>query len=196
MIRDYQFFLRRYTQLESDFLDITDFIELKEDFLHPAYRVGSSKLMDFCIKVGTEVETLFREILNNNILDSSFDITSKRKHQNIDAYRTAIEPVYMLSEYRLFVLGIEKEIIPFEGFDSNAPEWFSIYSKYKHDKLTLINEWNLKHSLYALACLLLLVINHPSLATRTFRAHNVSRRVFELLNTQPRFCHSITTVSF
>ena len=54
---DYEFFLRRYKQIESDFLELTDFIGLPSDFNHPSYSFGSSKLMDFCLKVGTEVET-------------------------------------------------------------------------------------------------------------------------------------------
>lgn len=47
---DYEFFLRRYKQIEDDFLELTDFIELQSDFNHPSYSVGSSKLMDFCVK--------------------------------------------------------------------------------------------------------------------------------------------------
>ena len=58
-IGDYSFFLRRYEQIEKEFLEILDFIPLKEDFNSSNFKFGSSKLMDFCLKVGTEVETLF-----------------------------------------------------------------------------------------------------------------------------------------
>ena len=78
---DYQFFLRRYEHIEDDFLEIIDFIELQNDFNHPSYSIGSSKLMDFCLKVGTEVETLFREILESRRFDSVNNIAEKRKNQ-------------------------------------------------------------------------------------------------------------------
>ena len=32
MDRDYNYFFRRYNQLEADFLDMTDYIELSPDF--------------------------------------------------------------------------------------------------------------------------------------------------------------------
>lgn len=75
---DYQFFLRRYEQIEDNFLEIIDFIGLPNDLNHPSYTVGSSKLIDFCLRVGTESETLFREILESNGFDSVDNIRRKR----------------------------------------------------------------------------------------------------------------------
>lgn len=197
MKHDYEFFLRRYYQIESDFLVMTDFIELKDEFSHPSYSVGSSKLMDFCLKVGTEVETLFREILENKRFNSVVNIGEKKKNQNIAVYREVIEPVYKLSEYRLLVNFIDKEIQPFKDFHLlGKPEWFQIYSKDKHNKVALIEKWNMKYSLFALGCLLILVINHPSLEGKEFRRHKVSQRVFDLLSSIPRFCGTITSVSY
>jgi len=185
---DYQFFIRRYEQIEDEFLEISDFIELPNDFNHPSYSVGSSKMMDFCLKVGTEVETLFREILNNRRFDSVNNIDEKRKNQNIDVYREVIEPVYRLKEYILLVNFIDKEIQPFEKFHLREnPEWFRIYSKYKHNKIRLIEKWNLKHSLFSLGCLLILVINHPSIDGKVFRSHKRWQRIFNLLSSIPRF---------
>lgn len=185
----YHFFLRRYEQIEGDFLEIIDFIELQNDFSHPSYSVGSSKLMDFCLKIGTEVETLFREILESERFNSVNDITKKRKNQNIDIYRKVIEPKYQLSEYKIFVSLIDKEIQPFENFLLDNPDWFRIYSRYKHNKIKLIEKWNLKHSLFSLGCLLLLVINHPSIDGKGFRNQDVSQRVFDLLHSTPRFAY-------
>lgn len=136
MKRDYSFFLRRYEQIEADFLEIIDFVELQNDFNHPCYSVGSSKLMDFCLKVGTEVETLFREILAYKKFDSVRNIAEKRKNQNINVYREVIEPEFRLRDYKLFVNLIDKEIQPFENFDlTGHPEWFGIYSKLNIIKL-------------------------------------------------------------
>jgi len=192
---DYRFFLRRYKQIESDFLELTDFVELQSDFNHPSYSIGSSKLMDFCLRVGTEVETLFRVILESGRFDSVNGITAKRKKQTIDVYREVIEPIYRLGEYKLFVNLIDKEMQPFENFRSEPPEWFRIYSKHKHNKIKLIRKWNLKHSLFSLGGLLILVINHPSRDGKEFRGYKVGQRVFDSLPLVPRFCGMVIMVS-
>ena len=184
---DYQFFLRGYKHIEDDFLEIIDFIELQNDFNHPSYSIGSLKLMDFCLKVGTEVETLFGEILESRRFDSVNNIAKKRKKQDIEVYREVIEPKYQLSEYKVLVNYIKKEIQPFENFAKGNPEWFKIYSKYKHNKLELRKKWNLKHSLFSLGCLLILTINHPSNEGKPFNRDEVSQRVFDLLSSTPRF---------
>lgn len=193
---DYRFFLRRYEQIEGDFLELTDFVELQNGLNHPSYSIGSSKLMDFCLKVGTEVETLFRVILESGRFDSVNGITEKRKRQTIDVYREVIEPIYRLGEYKLFVNLIDKEVQPFENFRSEPPEWFRIYSKHKHNKIKLIRKWNLKHSLFSLGGLLILAINHPSLDGKEFRSHKVSQRVFDSLSLAPRFSGANVSVSF
>ena len=194
---NYPFFLRRYEQIEDEFLEIIDFIGLHDDFNHPSYFIGSSKLMDFCLKVGTEVETLFREMLESKRFDSINNITEKRKNQNITVYREVIEPVYRLREYQLLVKPIDKEIQPFDNFHLNGyPEWFGVYSKCKHDKIELIERWNLKYSLFSLGCLLVLVINHPSLDEKEFRSHKVSQGVFDLLSSIPRFSGVSVSVKF
>ena len=193
---DYHFFLRRYEQIEDDFLEIIDFVGLQNDFNHASYSIGSPKLMDFCLKVGTEVETLFREILESRRFDSFKNIVEKRKNQNLNVYREVIEPTYQLREYKLLVDRIDKEIQPFENFHlAGKPEWFGIYSKYKHNKIKLIEKWNLKHSLFSLGCLLILAINHPSIDGREFRNHKVSQRVFNLLFSTPKFCGAAIIVN-
>ena len=105
---DYSFFQRRYELIEEDFLEITDFIEIEQDFNSPCYKFGSSKLMDFCLKVGTEIETLFRIIISDNKFDSIPNIDKNRKHQSISVYQKEIEPKYKLSESKLFVNHIKQ----------------------------------------------------------------------------------------
>lgn len=197
MKHDYLYFLRRYEQVEEDFLEIMDYIELKSDFGHSNYLVGSSKLMDFCLKVGTEVETLFREILEDKKFDSVTGIASKREKQNINVYREIIEPKYDLKNYKLLVSPIDREIYPFEKFDlDDYPEWFPVYSKHKHNKIELIEKWNFKHSLYSLGCLLVLIINHPTRDGKEFRTHKMSQRVFDLLGSVPKFARVVISVKF
>ena len=185
---DYSFFQRRYELIEEDFLDITDFIEMEQDFNSPCYKFGSSKLMDFCLKVNTEIETLFRILLNSNKFDSIHDIQKKRAHQNIKVYQTEIESKYKFRNFKLFVNHIKKEIVPFEKFDQNIPPWFRFYSKYKHDKLILIKRWNLKYALLSLGALLILVTNHPDLDNKIFKVNDMLiTRVFNKSSPRPRF---------
>ena len=193
MIYDINYFYRRYHQIESDFLEIMDFIHISDRFGDPCYKIGSSKLMDFCLKVGTEIETLFREILNDKKFDPEPDIARKREHQNIEVYRDIIEPKYNLRNYSLYVKPIKVEIFPFINFNSKTPEWFKIYSKDKLNKLNLIKNWNMMHSLYSLGALLLLVINHPSVEDKVFNIGKFSNfiEIFDLLGSAPRFCQSV-----
>ena len=95
----------------------------------------------------------------------------------------------------LYVIPIKEEIWPFAGFDSRRLEWFSVYSKDKHNKLELIKNWNMKHALYSLGALLLLVMNHPSVESRIFNVGQLTTKVFDLLSSKPRFCKSVIKTS-
>jgi hypothetical protein len=144
--------------------------------------------MDFCLKVGTEIETVFRILLDDSKFDSVYDIGKMRKNQNINVYQTVIGPKYRLSDYKLFVNHIKKEIQPFEKFDSEVPEWFKIYSKYKHDNLNLIKKWNLRYALFSLGALLILITNHPNLDNKTFwPSEEIRTEVFSKSDPRPRF---------
>lgn len=184
---DNLFFFRRYGLIENDFLELTDFIEPEHDFNSPCYKFGSSKLMDFCLKVGTEIETLLKIFLENNKFDSLPDIENKRKYQNINIYREVLEPKYHFNKDKLFVYHIKKEIHPFENFDNKTPIWFKIYSKYKHDKLELIKKWNLEYAIYSLGALLLLVLNHPDTDHQKFFVNDFESKVFNLAGSRPKF---------
>ena len=177
---DFLFFKRRYEQIEKDFLDLTDFIETQSDFNSPCYKFGSSKLMDFCLKVGTEIETLFKIILESNKFDLYIDIKKKRKNQNISIYLEIFEPKYQLSKRKILVNSIKKDIYPFEKLtDTPTPKWFKCYSKNKHDKIALIKEWNLEYSLLALGALLLLILLHPERSSSEY-AFDINSEVFYL----------------
>ncbi len=112
-MKDYFYFTRRYRQIERDFLELTDFIEISNDFTDPCYKIGSSKLMDFCLRVGSEIETIFRIILNQNIFNSIENIAHSREIQSINIYQQIIEPKYALSQYILKVNLIDVSIKPF-----------------------------------------------------------------------------------
>jgi hypothetical protein len=182
---DFLFFKRRYEQIEKDFLELTDFIEPQSDFNSPCYKFGSSKLMDFCLKVGTEIETLFRIILESSKFDLYTNINNKRDDQNIRIYLEFFEPEYQLSERELFVNSIKKDIRPFKEFtlDTSTPKWFKCYSKNKHNKLVLIKEWNLEYSLLALGALILLILLHPKRMSSEY-AFSINSEVFYLSKSQ------------
>lgn len=188
MMRDYYYFKRRYEQIEDEFLELYDFIEMDKDLSHHCYKFGSSKLMDFCLKVCTEIETIFRVILDSPRFDGVPDINNKRKHQNINVYRELIGQVYNLTDYKLNVRHIDLDFYPFDKFDIQTPNWFRFYSKHKHNKLELIKRWNLKFALYALGCLRLLILNHPGLDGSSVDIRDITYgKVFYLKNSLPRF---------
>lgn len=144
--------------------------------------------MDFCLKVGSEVETLFKILLFSEKFEG---IRKKGDHTSIDRYLPLIEEKYHLREYELLVIPIKKTIKPFESFDEKKPEWFGIYSKSKHNKIDLIEKWNLKHSLYALGCLFLLVINHPNYDGEIFWLKGLRSKIFDYHGSRPRFAEHI-----
>lgn len=185
---DYNYFRRRYEQIENEFLELTDFIEMNKDLNHPCYKFGSSKLMDFCLKVCTEIETIFRLILESPRFDSIPGIDNKRKRQKINVYREIITPEYSLTDYKVRIIHTKIDISPFEKFDVMTPTWFRFYSKYKHNKLVLIKRWNLKFALYALGCLRLLILNHPELDGKYVDFRDIQHgKVFDLKSSIPRF---------
>ncbi len=51
----------------------------------------------------------------------------------------------------------------------------------------------MKHSLFSLGALLLLVINHPSVEDKVFNVGEFSNfiEIFNLLGSAPRFCQSV-----
>ena len=178
MEHDYELFRMRYEQIEKDFLELTDFIEIQKDFNSPCYKFGSSKLMDFSLKVCSEIETLFKIILKDDTFNSIPNIEEIRNNQNINGYRETIGKKLHLYESKLFVKSIKISIKPFENFDESNPEWFRTYSKYKHDKTVLIKKWNMKYALLSLGALITLVALYPKKEYSAFK--DIKTEVFTL----------------
>lgn len=188
MIGDVYYYQQRYDELEKEFLMINEYIPLTDNFKNPNYNFGSPKLLDFSFKVCREIETIFRLILEDKSFDDKVDIAKARKNQNIEIYRKFIEPEYKFHEYKLTVMEIQKEIIPFENFNNDSPGWFKKYSKYKHNTLKLINMWDLKATLYSLAALGLLVLNHPDYRYKRIpQSTNYDASLFYGKDVRPRF---------
>ncbi len=179
---DYYYYERRYESIEEELIEILDYIEIHPRFDNHCYQIGSSKLMDFCIKVGTEIETIFRIIIKSSDFNDVEDIDNKRQNQNINIYRELIEPIYQISTRQLRINHIDRIIKPFRVFSRGEnPEWFQIYSSQKHNKLILIEQWNIKHSLCALGGLLVLIERHPQDTQAYPRASNLSQKILTIL---------------
>ena len=155
-------FYQRFQRLEKEFLKILNYIPLHPDLSHPNYQRGSPALMDFCLHVCSEVETIFRCILEWDRFNDQPDIETKRANQNMNIYREIIGKLLNFEEKEVVITNINQLLRPFEEFNSNRnPKWFRKYSKYKHNKLKLIEKWNLLHALKALGAMYILIVNHP-----------------------------------
>ena len=168
--------------------------------------IGSSPtLTSICLTPGSDLTSFpiklsilarFGAIILSNKFDGEQGIEKNRDNQNINVYSDVLNGFYNFHEYELTISFLDTQISPFLEFSQdNIPDWFSIYSKEKHNKIKLIEAWNLKHSLHALGGLLVLVVNHPSVEGMTFKTHSISNKVFQE-PPLPRFAKSITSVSF
>ncbi len=163
-----RWFIHRYRQLEDEFLTITDYVPLRPDLEEPNYKFGSPMLMDFGLKIGTEVETLFRVLLNSDRYDHYEDVDEYRaeegRHyrQTMRVYREIVGEELGLATVTVRDTMIGSTTTPFAAFaKKKSPHWLKTYSRLKHDKLRLIDEWTLLDAFHALGGLLILIVNHP-----------------------------------
>jgi len=168
---NHNYFAHRYNQFEKELMNILDYIDISENWGDPCYQVGSIKLMDFCLNVCSEIETLFELIIRHPYFDPVEEVVEYRKDfMNIDQYRKGLNPIFKLEQYELFIPQIKKKIKPFEEFGDNGnPYWFRIYSPKKHKKHELIKEWTLKESVLALGGFLILCRHHPGIFRDSFK---------------------------
>lgn len=67
-----------------------------------------------------------------------------------------------LSEHTLKLRWEEVNVCPFASFKKDKnPEWFSVYSKLKHDKIQLSEKLDFLHCFQSLAALTILLIRYP-----------------------------------
>ncbi len=150
-----------YVHLEDRFLELTAYVPLAPDLKDPRYHFGSPRAAEFGLDCGTWLETLMTELLRDPRCDEIPDIEGKRASPSIDAYREAFEPRFGFSGggWSLKHHGGD-EIRPFASWaEAENPEWFHVYSKYKHDRFTFADAWTMGHSLLAF-CALTIVLRH------------------------------------
>lgn len=151
-------YLQEYQALETRFVEITKYIPLVSNLDAPNYAFPSQKAADFGLECATWLETLMTELLNDPRVDSYPDIEKLRRNPNIDAYRMVFTEKlgFAIGGWRLKVGG--DEIWPFKSWGSGEnPEWFRIYSKYKHNRIALAEKWTIKHTLMVFIAITILI---------------------------------------
>jgi hypothetical protein len=151
---------RVYLRLEEEFLDLAEYIPLVSDLADPRYAIASPRTAEFGLNCCTWVETLCRELLHDKRLDQFPEVAKVRKLS-----------VPKMGEYRGILrerLGFAKggyplritdgpDVKPFEAWEKDEnPEWFKVYSEFKHDRFQLANRFTMGHALYAFVALAIL----------------------------------------
>ncbi len=147
---------QEYQHLEDRFLKLTSFIPLSSDFSAPNYQFTSPRAAEFLLDCCMWLETLMKELHNDSRLNDFPEIEStRRKKQSIEIYRDVFERKYGFSGggWSLRYLGGE-EIRPFSAWaKGETPDWFKIYSREKHDRISLAQSCTMGHALQAFVAL-------------------------------------------
>ena len=157
----------RFLRLEDMFLGLTEHVPLVADLADPRYSVASPKAAEFGLECCMWIETLMGELLSDKRWDDkvpSIQDVRDKGILNMDVYR---EPMgkwmgFSRGGYAIRDLG-GPEIVPFAEWadekNPQNPEWFRIYSKYKHRRFELDKRFTMGHALKAYVTLVMLV-NH------------------------------------
>ncbi|UZE92482.1 MAG: hypothetical protein IB616_01330 [Methanosarcinales archaeon] len=153
-----------YVSIEEDFRKFIYYVPLEREH----FDVWSLYLGDLMLRVGSTVDSFFRNALYSPIMDSADNIKEiqeiRKKHPdniNISDYRTIFEPFYQLSSESVHVLRTKDNVQPFSKFASGkSPNWWGAYNNIKHDRFSNMKEATLGATLTALAGLFLLNVLH------------------------------------
>lgn len=160
---------KTYTMVEKDFLDFIEYVPLTQEHS----KVYSIKLSDMLLRLGSYIDTLFKEMLlfdgldqNSNVNQSKLKKARKRKEEgkiSIKNYREIFEPYYKLSERAIVVYDPHHNFVtyPFLQFGKGrSPPWWNKYNRVKHDLYKNMKEATMHRVLHALAGLFLLNTIH------------------------------------
>jgi len=158
-------YLAAYLELEDRFLEFTRFVPL----LKRHDEVISFELASLASSIGNWTETAFYRMSRGNRYEG-YPVINK-EIVSVDDFRDAFEPHYQLSKLSVRALPHEYgTMIPFEEFSiSQSPEWFKVYSRYKHNLEALFNRMNLSLTIRALAGLFLLTVYPQEMRECAFR---------------------------
>jgi len=153
---------RRYQHLENEFIAIAEIIPLTKDWEAPNYKFGSYPVGDCLIRICGEIETLLKIYCHSPKFEGEGDAEKAKRGENIGDMKPFCKNVIGLPYRSVYFRDLEDRVNPFLEFnDGKLPEWFKIYSRDKHNKLKLVENVNMKHLLYSLAGLYLLLCLHP-----------------------------------
>jgi len=142
---EYAWFLLE--RIEDGLMEFADIIQLRDDPPHNHLEVFSRRIALKLYEVGTVAEGLFKEILEENLLDQSKNVDLKclekaRRREfpfpDIRDFKNVLEPAFHLSRrsvaFRYFAF--TKTLKPFSSFAATegiSPLWWDSYNEVKHD---------------------------------------------------------------
>lgn len=156
----------RYQIIEQDFIDFIKNVPLDESH----FDVYSPVLRDIIIRTCTEIEIFFKEWSkqicsgnNENPLWEEYKkkrkgVIGKERNWTFGSYFYFNEVGYIQDVNILYVRSLDKNISPFEGWESksNPPIWWEAYNSIKHNGLAAKKDANYGVALFAIGALFLL----------------------------------------
>lgn len=189
MVSSYTLWEEDYLNFENDFLDFIKYVPLDEK--HDD--VWSLKLANQLLLIGSSIDSFLKYLMPEGIeyttkkyydtygsnicgnhaylmnLGRSVNL-HRNDRTNMSTFRFIFEECDELSKRTVYVLRNKKQINPFKKWGKDqAPDWWKVYTKIKHDKFKNRKKATLDIVLGALAALFLLNVNsfenRPYLAT-------------------------------
>ena len=152
---------QEYRRLEDDFLKLTEYIPLAPDMRSRNYKISSLRTGAFGVDCGTWLETLFEELLMDAKLNLVKRIESIRNSRNrkISVYRRVFEKELNFSKkYGELKYFWGSKIRPFKEWKKGVnPEWWRHYSRFKHQRFALAEEFTMGHALQSFTALSIVV---------------------------------------
>lgn len=156
-------YLEEYRRLESRLVVLTEYIPLASNLDASNYGFPSPKAAEFGLECGTWLETIMTELLHDPRVDSVSGIEKLRKNPGFKTYMKAFGERFGFAEggWRLKNSKCD-DIRPFESWEQDeSPEWFRIYSRYKHDRVALASKWTMKHTVQMFTALTVVIQHWP-----------------------------------
>ena len=154
-----------FKDLETAFINYIEYVPLRKE--HD--KVYSPKLLQLILQIGSSIDTLFKNMVACDDLDSMNSIQDlrekvERNSAGISDFRKIFNSFYELSSQEIQIrqdLHIYGSINPFEDFSlERSPYWWKAYTAVKHDWHKNIKKANLKNTVSSLAGLFLLNVIH------------------------------------
>jgi hypothetical protein len=175
--------IQEYKRLEDEFLELAEYIPLAPDMRFRNYRISSFRTGAFGVDCCTWLETLFEYLLMDARLNLCKGIERIRNSpkRGINVYRSVFEKELSFSErYGSLKYFWGSKIRPFKQWKKGKnPEWWRLYSRFKHERFALGEKFTMGHALESFTALSIVVSIWIPLDNPHDRENN--SRVFSLL---------------